>query len=419
MKSSFIFRFLGIGLISAFYIGCMEDPLHADLSDGELDLAVKELYGIDGVTYQIPPSIGNKTRLHLGTDEGFNYKALLFKSSFISNESFYWTLSSFLDSTVHIDSAFFTINVHRDTLETPTTFELYYFPDNALDSIFSEAESNYLNFTDTEIAAASFVSNGTEESYAVDTITTQYRVRFPAEELFDSTFADTSLNYSLLLTLPNGDDELHTFYSREYDYTNVLTPKLEIYFRLFTYPDSADTSQDVNIDTLSRSFYVSQDLSLLVPPELTEQDTAFVSIGRGKGLRSVISMDFLDTLQLPNQTSFDKAELTFHIVPDTNIASFSIWAAPLTDTVSLSSFKTFEEDDFSVEGSMYSSGSVLNNKVVFNIRNFLQNQNFENVDNLGLKLYANINNNLQTDVHFYSADHDSLYPKLFIQYVAP
>mgnify|MGYP004304961765 FL=1 len=88
--------------------------MHADLSDGELDLAVKELYGIDGVTYQIPPSIGNKTRLHLGTDEGFNYKALLFKSSFISNESFYWTLSSFLDSTVHIDSAFFTINVHRD-----------------------------------------------------------------------------------------------------------------------------------------------------------------------------------------------------------------------------------------------------------------------------------------------------------------
>ena len=222
-----------------------------------------------------------------------------------------------------------------------------------------------------------------------------------------------------MLTLPEGNDELHSFYSREYDYTNELTPKLEVYFRMFTYPDSADTSQNVSIDTLSRTFYVTQDLSIMIPPAVTDQDTSFITIGRGKGLRSLIKMHFLDTLQLPKQTSFDKAELTFHIVPDSNISSFSIWAAALTDTVSLTGFETYDKDEFSVDGSMYTSGSVLNNKVVFNIKNFLQNQYFENIENLGLKLYANINNNLQTDVHFYSSDHDSLYPKLFIQYVAP
>ncbi len=397
----------------------MDEPLHADLSTGQIELDVQELYGIDGFSYQIPPIIGNKTKLHLGIDEGYTYKALLFKTSFLSFESFYWTLSSFLDSTVIIDSSFFTVNIHKDTLETPATFALYYFPQNSVDSIFSESETHYLNFTDNEILTGEFVANGVEESYVVDSMTTKYRVNFPVDQLFDSTFADTALNYTLMLTLPEGNDEFHSFYSREYDYTNELTPKLEVYFRVYTYPDSADTSQDVRIDTLSRSFYVTQDLSIMVPPAVTDDDTSFITIGRGKGLRSLIKMDFLDTLQLPKQTSFDKAELTFHIVPDTNISSFSIWAAALTDTVNLSGFETYDKDEFSVDASIYTSGSVLNNKVVFNIKNFLQNQYFENIENLGLKLYANINNNLQTDVHFYSADHDSLYPILFIQYVAP
>jgi hypothetical protein len=157
----------------------------------------------------------------------------------------------------------------------------------------------------------------------------------------------------------------------------------------------------------------------MVPPALTQEDTSYITIGRGKGLRSLIKLDFLDTLQLPKQTTFDKVQLTLHIVPDTNISSFSIWAVALKDTFELSSFESLEQDDYSVHSSLFSSGSVLNGKVVFNIKSFLQNQYFENIDNLGLKLYANINNNLQTEVHFYSSNHDSLFPILFIQYVAP
>ncbi len=419
MKQSIKFRLLGIGLVCVFYASCMEDPLKADLNESDLNLETQELYDIEGVTYQVPPTIGSKTKLYLGSDDDFLYKAVLLKSSFYSYESSAWTLSSFLDTTVKIDSAYFTIRVAKDTLEIPATFSMYYFPLNGLDSVFSESQSHYLNFTDSEIAASEFVSTATEESIEVDSITTNYTVKFPAISLFDSTFADTSLNYSLMLILENGNEELHSFYSREYDYSNSLTPKLEVYFRQFTYPDSADTSADVSIDTLSRSFLVSQDLSIIVPPDLTEQDTSYVTISRGKGLRSLIKMDFLDSLQLPKQTSFDKAELTLFMVPDTNISSFSIWAVPLNDTIILPSFEKLDEDDFNVHASLFSSGSVLDSKVVFNIKNFLQNQYFENVENLGIKLYGNINNSLKTEVHFYSADHDSLYPKLFIQYVAP
>ena len=419
MTSSVILKILWIGLVSAFITGCMEDPLHADLSQDGLELEIRELFDIEGVTYQVPPAIGSKTKLHLGIDEDYLYKALLFKTSFISYESSLWTLSSFLDSTITIDSAFFTVGISKDTLETPASFSMYYFPLIELDSIFSETKSHYLNFTDSEIDMGEFVSNALEESVEVDTVTTIYRIRFPAENLFDSTFADTSLNYTLMLKLNNPNEELFAFYSREYDYSNDLTAKLEVYFRQFINPDSADTSQDISIDTLFKSFLTTQDLSIMVPPALTQEDTSYITIGRGKGLRSLIKLDFLDTLQLPKQTTFDKVQLTLHIVPDTNISSFSIWAVALKDTFELSSFESLEQDDYSVHSSLFSSGSVLNGKVVFNIKSFLQNQYFENIDNLGLKLYANINNNLQTEVHFYSSNHDSLFPKLFIQYVAP
>ena len=42
MKSSVILKILGIGLVSAFITGCMEDPLHADLSQDGLELEVRE-----------------------------------------------------------------------------------------------------------------------------------------------------------------------------------------------------------------------------------------------------------------------------------------------------------------------------------------------------------------------------------------
>ncbi len=157
----------------------------------------------------------------------------------------------------------------------------------------------------------------------------------------------------------------------------------------------------------------------MVPPEISEEDTSYITVGRGKGLRSVLKLNFLDSLMLSAQTSYDLAQLIFYMVPDTNITSFSVWAAPLTDTLDLSGFSYMEEDDYSIEGTMLSSGSLYNGIITINIKDFLQNQYFKNVENLGLKLYANINNNLHRDIHLYSAEHDSLYPRLKIRYVSP
>jgi len=61
----------------------MEEPLHADLSEAELELETRELFDIEGITYQVPPTIGSKTKLHLGTDEDYTYKVLLFKTGII------------------------------------------------------------------------------------------------------------------------------------------------------------------------------------------------------------------------------------------------------------------------------------------------------------------------------------------------
>ncbi len=418
MKFFTLFRPLGLGLVFLIVTSCMEEPLKVDLDNTNLNLESQELYDITGQTYQIPPIIGSKTKLYLGEEDGFEYKAMLFSASYISSESYYSTISSFLDTSITIDSAFFTIGMSKDTLVDPISFSMYYFPYQA-DSIFNESKTHYLNFTDSEIASGVLVSSTIEESYAVDSTTTKFRLRFPAEDLFDSTFADTSMNYTLMVRSDESLDELISFYSREYDYTQTLTPKLEVFYREFTYPDSGDTSTSIDIDTLVRTFYTTKDISIMVPPEISEEDTSYITIGRGKGLRSVLKLNFLDSLMLPAQTSYDLAQLIFYMVPDTNITSFSVWAAPLTDTLDLSGFSYMEEDDYSIEGTMLSSGSLYDGKITINIKDFLQNQYFKNVENLGLKLYANINNNLHRDIHLYSAEHDSLYPRLKIRYVSP
>ncbi len=421
MKTSYLTYLLVTGVFLASFNGCMEEPLEADLSNANLRLDTLHLYDIVGVTYQIPPSIGSKSRLSLGLDDDFDYKAVLLKTSFISAQSIQWTLASFIDTSIIIDSAFFTLHLAVDTLINPASFSLYSFP-NVLDSVFSESKSHYLNFTDSEISTGQYVASALEEEYKiiVDSVAnSEFRLRFNVEDMLDSTFLDTSLNYTVMLKLDEDDGELHSFYSREYFSVENTVPTLDIYFTQSTFIDTSDTLQNVQIDTLHRSFYVISDLSIIVPPEITDEDSSFISISRGKGLRSLISLDFLDSLILPKQTTFDKAELTFYIIPDTTISSFSIYAIPLQDTVELNEFAYFDEDDFDIYSYLTVSGTVSDDRVVFNIKRFLQDHYFDHINNLGIKLYSSVNNNIHSTVHFYSNADSLLYPKLFIQYVAP
>ncbi|NHZ84526.1 MAG: hypothetical protein GWP19_01425, partial [Planctomycetia bacterium] len=108
MKTYYLTYLLVTGMFLVSINGCMEEPLEADLSNANLLLDTLHLYDIEGVTYQIPPSIGNKSRLSLGDDNDFKYKAILLKTSFISAQSIQWTLASLIDTSIIIDSAFFT-----------------------------------------------------------------------------------------------------------------------------------------------------------------------------------------------------------------------------------------------------------------------------------------------------------------------
>jgi len=68
----------------------MEEPLQADLSNENLQLDTLSIYNIGGVTYQIPPSIGSKTRLTLGVDDEFEYKAVLLENLFLYPLNLYY-----------------------------------------------------------------------------------------------------------------------------------------------------------------------------------------------------------------------------------------------------------------------------------------------------------------------------------------
>jgi len=368
----------------------MEDPMSADLNNANLHLDTLSISSINGVTYQIPPSIGSKSRLTLGNANGYDYRAILLKTSFTSAQNIQWSLASLLNSSVVIDSAYFTLHLELDTLINPVSISLYTFP-NSGDSIFSETESNYLNFADNEMANGHYVTSAMEEEYKFSEdslINSIFRLRFNIRDMLDSAFLDTALNYTIMLKQDESTDELHSYYSREYFSSNEFNPLFEVYYHEFTYPDSSDTSQITLVDTLRKTFNIVNDLSIMAPPEISFEDTSYISISRGKGLRSLISLEFLDTLNLPRQTTFDKAELTFYIVPDTNISLFTVYAVPLMDTVEINHFSIYDDDSFKSYNYLITSGIVSNNKVVLNIKHFLQDHYFDNVNNLGLKIYS-------------------------------
>ena len=176
-----------------------------------------------------------------------------------------------------------------------------------------------------------------------------------------------------------------------------------------------DWIKEIKSSKLDKSYKVKIPKDLSIPVILVEINSNFLetdvrinSVEKIFSGRTILEIKSKDEIKLRADFDYDKS-----IFRSAGTAAFML------EKFELSSFESLEQDDYSVHSSLFSSGSVLNGKVVFNIKSFLQNQYFENIDNLGLKLYANINNNLQTEVHFYSSNHDSLFPKLFIQYVAP
>ena len=398
----------------------MEDTVTVDLMDDGMYHDTLYIRGITGFTYQTPPQLGNSTLLYLGTDtNGFQNPFALYRLSNISITTPVETLDSFIDTTTEIDSAKFVMTFNEDSITTDMIFDLFYFPDDG-DSIFSESKSNYLNLTENDLNHGVFVGSSTLSQQQPDSLAT---TSFPTLS-FDivhilSAFSDTSNENSnrILMVKPQSNlTGIISFKSSESGFT--FAPQIKVFSHDTTFVNS--TGDSVVVDKISHTFISTDDLSIIIPPDIIYENPDKIYLGRGMAYKAVLQIPDLDSVSLPQQATITQAELSFFYTNDTLQSEFYLQIQPIIDSIFTAELQGLLPDDpLSTEPSLIAVNLSSNGKISLNIREYLQLHHFGYIQNQGLKMEVANTISPFNIYSFFISDLDSLAPKLIIQYVAP
>ena len=207
-----------------------------------------------------------------------------------------------------------------------------------------------------------------------------------------------------------------SFKSSERGFT--YAPQIQVFTHDTAFVDS--TGDSVVVDTISHTFISTNDLSIIIPPDLIYENPNNIYLGRGMTYKAVVQIPGLDSILLPHQATITKAELSLFYVNDSSQSNFYLQIHPITDTVSIAELQGLLLDDPLVtEPSLIAVNLSNNGRISLNIREYLQLHHFGYILNQGLKMeVANTVSPFNT-YSFYINNLDSLAPKLIIHYVAP
>ena len=188
------------------------------------------------------------------------------------------------------------------------------------------------------------------------------------------------------------------------------SPSLSIFFKYI-----------LNDSTVIDTFNVhnaTEDLAILKPPSLDENDTSYLSVSLAKGLKSLFAIDTKEW-QLPKGSVIRKAELLLSSVDNDSSNSSIINSYPLKGDLFPSKFSFFENDPFDLDIPNGSSSALNNNKLKLNHRlgstNFFKTNKSLHIFNI----QPNITNDPFTTINFHNSNHIELFPKFRIIYVIP
>ena len=398
----------------------MEETVTVDLMNDGMYHDTLYVSGIAGFTYQTPPLLGNSTLLYFGTDtNGFQNPFALFSVSNTSITTPVETLDSFIDTTTEIDSAKFVMTFNADSITADIIFDLFYFPDDG-DSIFNESESNYLNLTENDLYHGVFISSSTLSQQEPDDSlsTSSYpTLSFDIAHILRA-FLDTSnenRNRTVMVKPQSNLTEVIAFKSSESGFT--FAPQIKVFSHDTAFVDS---SGDSVVAAISHTFISTDDLSLIIPPELIYENPNNIYLGRGMAYKAVLQIPNLDSILLPKQATITQAELSFFYNNDTSQSNFYLQIKPIIDSVSIAELEGLLPDDpLTTETSLTAVNLSSNGKISVDIREYIQLHHFGYIQNQGLKMeLANTVSPFST-YSFFIGNLDSLAPKLIIHYVAP
>ena len=400
-------RLCMIGL--TFFSACEEAAIPVDGDGTPMKLDTISFPVVKAVSYRTPPEMGNTEYLYFGKKDDYNFKYNLIKfdsSSMTAQTPF----SYYNDSLVVVDSFMMSLRFEKDSIENNNPeFQLRYFPDGG-DSVFSEFESNYLNFDNT--IASPVVSTARMEADTTDSNSTKVYLNFKLDTTILKVFKDTNVtdfNRSFLVELVNEETESFNFIS--VDKGDGNGPQLTVFYRQFL-------SDTVVLDTAQRLYNSVGDLSIVIPPEVSNEETSFLAVGMAMGLKSIVLVD-MGGWVLPPKSVVSSAELIFQRAQSDTLKNYNIISHPIINEGAFQSFSSFAEDPYKEEHNFYTASPVVNNILKINHRKAATEIGRAKLTNYGFKLQTSISNDPFTTVLFHSLNSSDSYPVMRVIYVLP
>ena len=363
---------------------------------------------IKAMSYQVPPEMGRTDLLYFGNKDGYNFSYNLIKldsSSVTAGTPF----SFYNDSLIIVDSLKFSLRFDSDSIENNAEFQLRYFPDGG-DSVFNELESNYINF-DKSIAST-FISTGQLESDTTDTNQTKVFLNFLLDSSIVNAFRDTNItdfNRSFLVELKNEESESFIFHSS--DKVGADAPQLKVYYRQFV-------SDSVVLDTTFRTYAAIEDLSIIIPPPISTDDSSYLSVGTAMGLKSIVLVDMGDWILDPRAV-ISSAELIFNSALDDTLQNYTVISYPIINEGDFLQFSSFDKDPYDEDFNYYTSTSIVDDKLKINHRKIATEIGHQKYINYGFKLETSLSNDPFRTMLFYSIDSPDYFPVMRVIYVLP
>jgi len=401
-----IIGFCLIGLI--IFFSCEEAAIPVKDDGIPMKLDTISFPVIKAMSYQVPPEMGRTDLLYFGNNDGYNFSYNLIKldsSSVTAGTPF----SFYNDSLIIVDSLKFSLRFDSDSIENNPEFQLRYFPDGG-DSVFNELESNYINF-DKSIAST-FISTGQLESDTTDTNQTKVFLNFLLDSSIVNAFRDTNntdFNRSFLVELKNEESESFIFHSS--DKVGADGPQLKVYYRQFV-------SDSVVLDTTFRTYAAIEDLSIIIPPPISTDDSSYLSVGTAMGLKSIVLVDMVDWILDP-RAIISSAELIFNFALDDTLQNYTVISYPIINEGDFLQFSSFDKDPYDEDFNYYTSTSIVKDKLKINHRKIATEIGHQKYNNYGFKLEPSISNDPFRTMLFYSIDSPDYFPVMRVIYVLP
>lgn len=385
--------------IFLIFISCSKDSIIYSEIDNQNNTLKTITLPIDNQkSFQSIPSLGQNSKLFFGNESGSDNLFSLVQFTLFSG---YIPPTSFLDllaDSIQVDSARIFFQT-LDTINSSAKLKLYALPVED-ETIFSDSTnfyslSEHIDFNNSSIFLNETILNEIAplDSVSYDTISFDFKGE-NLETLKTNLFNTASYPSRTIMLTSENLEQLFTLESNE----SSREPKIKVWFKAFV-------NDTTTVDT-SILFFADKDISIISPPEITNEDKQLISLNGASGLKSLIHFN-LDAVSNFNRNALIKNANLILNVENKNFddSIFSVGISTIQDSISNWNYTSFYQpsndyEDYQSTNVFLNSRNIVDNKVSIPIQSYIQLFKNGAIDNNGLMIFGGSSNSPYDKVSF-------------------